>query len=600
MTQAFERTIVVVDVVGFTAPDRHLPDRLAVRQGMYEVLKTAFTECDVDFGSCVTEDRGDGALVILPKNTAKSVVADRLPERIVVALRRYNWTRTPQAQIRLRMSLNSGDVVDDGRGWVGEPVDTAFRILEADAAKEAFARSDRILALISSQRFFDDVIARDPGLSPETYRSIPVSVKTFTGVAYLRLHGVFANPAGESLVSGRPMTAGPAKPEVENAAQDLISDRELEMLRRWLTRTEVPQMAVMVSRALGPAIPLPRMDGITDAWGAFELLQDFNAGPDGIPPAITFLRLLADQVGGELGTAVAGWIEEQARLLRLGPALLVQQRALPPLPERPLLHLTIMLEPLSDDPDRCTLAFWRQDDPAIWPPALGGVREIGTAEAEYRVDEVIVEAERVWAGQSVSASVEFLLPRALINLPVQRWRKEHLSGDPQPLRYGYRLGIRSLERMRSVHWHRAWLVRWNSLIEDPSADRLHYSGNAHSEGHPLDAILSDDRWVGLVMAHPPAARPERGAGPDELTSALRGGLPVILWHPGASPEDLRELLDWMLSEDGGLSELPDRHKLANSRTDGPSGNSLAHDLVVMWDDPQRQIVLDRPLIPTRQ
>lgn len=269
-------------------------------------------------------------------------------------------------------------------------------------------------------------------------------------------------------------------------------------------------------------------------------------------------------------------------------------------PDRPVLHLTIMLEPLPDDPGRCTLAFWRQGDPAVWPPALGDVREIGIGEAEYHVDEVILDAERVWAGQSVSASVEFLLPRALIDLPVRHWRKEHSSGDPQLLRYGYRLAVRSLERMRSRHWHRAWLVRWDSLLEDPSADRLHYSGCAEFEQYPIDAILSDDRWIGLVMAHPPAARPDGDAGPDELTSAFRCGLPVILWHPEASPEDLRELLGWMLSEDGGLSELPERHKLANSRTDDPSANSLAHDLAVMWEDPKRLIVLDRPLIPTRQ
>lgn len=596
MTHAFERTIVVVDVVGFTAPDRHLPDRLAVRQGMYDVLKTAFTECDVDFGSCATEDRGDGALILLPTGTTRSVVADRLPDRIVVALRRYNWTRTPQAQIRLRVSLNSGDVVFDGLGWVGEPIDTAFRILDAAAAKEAFARSDRILALISSQRFFEDVIAQDPGLLPETYSSIAVSVKTFTGTAYLRLQGALTKPVQAPPEPVRKEVAA----EAGHPVQDLIPGRDLVVLRPRLTRLKVPRLAVLVSRALGPAIPLPPLDDVTDAWSALELLTDFNAGPDGIPPAVTFLRLLAEEVGGDFGSAVTAWIGEQTRLLRLGPALEAQQRTLPPLPDRPRLHLMIMLEPIADDPTRCTLAFWRQDDPAVWPPALGGVREIGIEEAEYRVDEVIVAAERVWSGQSVSASVEFLLPRALINLPVQRWRKEHLSGDPQPLRYGYRLGIRSLERMRSEHWHRAWLVRWDSLLEDPSADRLHYSGVAESARYPVDAVLSDERWVGLVMAHPPAARPDPRAGPDELTSALRGGLPVILWHPDAGPEDLRELLGWMLSEDGGLRELPERHKLANSRTDRPFENSLVHDLVVMWDDPKRLIVLDRPLIPTRQ
>ncbi|EME53023.1 hypothetical protein [Amycolatopsis decaplanina] len=598
-TQALDRTIVVVDVVGFTAPDRNRLDKLAVHQGMYDVLKTAFAESGVDFDSCAHEDRGDGALILLPPGTTKSLVADLLPDRIAVALRRYNHTRTPQAQMRLRVSLNSGEVLNDGNGWVGDAVDIAFRILDAQLAKDAFAESDRMIAFISSQRFFADVIEKDPGLLPELYRPIPVSVKTFTGTAYLRLHGDVTAPVSKppdpAVVAAEDLFLA----DLNGAVLDLIPRKDLVGLHRHLTRMEVPHLAVMMSRALGPAVPLPRLEGITDAWAAFHLLTDFNAGPDGIPPAVTFLRLLAESVEGEPGAVIAGWIADQARSLRLGPALGHQRQSRPPIPERPHLHLMIMLEPLSADPTRCTLAFWRQDDPEVWPPSLGGVREIGIEEVEFRVDDVILETEGVWSGQSMSASVEFLLPRTLINLPVQRWAKEHETGQPQPLRYGYRLGIRSLERMRARHWHRAWHVRWDSMVKDPAADRLHYSGCAEFEDHPIDAILSDDHWVGMVLAKPPSPQAEPGAAPDELTSALRSGLPVVLWHPDAEPESLRELLDWVLAADSGFIELPDRRKLANSGAAVPFKNSLAHDLVVMWDDPKRVIVLDQPLIPTR-
>ncbi|MEV7554356.1 hypothetical protein AB0N89_32475 [Amycolatopsis sp. NPDC089917] len=599
-TQALDRTIVVVDVVGFTAPDRNSLDRLAVRQGMYEVLKTAFAESGLDFDSCAREDRGDGALVLLPPGTMKSLVADRLPDRMVVALRRYNHTRTPQARMLLRVSVNSGEVLNDGNGWVGEAVDTAFRILDAQPVKDAFAESGRMIAFISSERFFTDVIEKDPGLLPESYRALPASVKTFTGMAYLRLHGEVATPAPQP-----PVPAVLAAEDLviadlmDGEVMDLIPHKDLLILRHQLTRMVVPHLAVMVSRALGPAVPLPMIEGITDAWGAFQLLADFNAGPDGIPPAVTFLQLLAENLEGEQSTMIAGWIAGQARALRLEPALGNQQRIRPPIPKCPSLHLVIMLEPVSGDPERCKLAFWRQDDPEVWPPAFGGVREIGLDEVEFRVDDVILETEAFWADQSMSASVEFLLPRTLINLPVQRWAKEHETGHPRPLRYGYRLAIRSLERMRTKHWHRAWNVRWDSMMKDPDADRLHYPGGAEFEGHPIDAILSNEHWVGLVLTGPPSSRVAPGSEPDELTSALSSGLPVVLWHPDAGPEKLRELLDWVLAAEHGFIELPDRRKLAISGMSAPFKNFLAHDLVVMWDDPKRVIVLDQPLIPTR-
>jgi hypothetical protein len=206
----------------------------------------------------------------------------------------------------------------------------------------------------------------------------------------------------------------------------------------------------------------------------------------------------------------------------------------------------------------------------------------------------------VWSGQSVSAAVEFLLPRTLLNLPVQRWRKEHGSGQPRPLRYDYRLSIRSLERAKARHWHRAWNVRWDSMAENPSPDRLHYSGSADFAGHPIDAVLSDERWVGLVMARTPSRQPEPGDAPDELTAALRSGLPVIFWHPDAGPEDLRDLINWVLGGDGGFIDLLARCKLTNSPAAVPFNDSLVRDLVVMWDDPKRVIVLGQPLTPSQQ
>ncbi|GAB3742720.1 hypothetical protein GCM10027598_74960 [Amycolatopsis oliviviridis] len=335
------RTIVVVDVAGFTAPERTSLDRLAIRQGLYEVLKTAFAGSDVDFGECAVEDRGDGALILMPPGTEEAVVADRLPDRIAVALRRYNHTRTPQAWMRLRVSLNFGDVHHDGTGWGGEAIDTAFRILDAQATKEKFADTS-LMAMISSRRFFDEVIARDPGLLPELYTPVEVSVKAFTETAYLRLHGEGSPPVTEQ--PGTPVAGGDllAASTVETLAMFPVEDRT--PLRHQLTMVDVPQLPVLMSRALGPSIPLPSLADVTDAWSAFLVLTDYNAGPDGIPPAITFLRLLAEQVGGELGSLIDAWVRDQARGLRLVSALERHSSAQP----APTFHLEFPSADLDD------------------------------------------------------------------------------------------------------------------------------------------------------------------------------------------------------------------------------------------------------------
>jgi hypothetical protein len=207
---------------------------------------------------------------------------------------------------------------------------------------------------------------------------------------------------------------------------------------------------------------------------------------------------------------------------------------------------------------------------------------------ERAFDEVVVAAERAWADQHLSVTLEVLLPRELLHLPIQRWSKEHESGQPQPLCLDYIIRLRSLERMKSTHWHRAWRERWQSMQADPSPARIHF---ANGSAERVDVILRDQDSVAMVLTSAP---PPQGALLDEFTAALRSGLPVLLWHPLGTSEELQKLVIW-LAERGGLIGLPERTKESRRAMLGSSGlpfdNDLVRDLVVLWDDPDRTVVL---------
>jgi hypothetical protein len=81
---------------------------------------------------------------------------------------------------------------------------------------------------------------------------------------------------------------------------------------------------------------------------------------------------------------------------------------------------------------------------------------------------------------------------------------------------------------------------------------------------------------------------------DVLTSALQAGLPLIFWHPTARPENLRELVDWLLSGDRGAIDVLGRRKVAALTSPIPALGDLAGDLVVMSEDPARVVLLDHP------
>ncbi|WP_143035851.1 hypothetical protein [Lentzea fradiae] len=570
---------MTVDIADFTNSDRRSNHMSALRGGLYDVLKQAFAEVGIDYDECEAEDRGDGALILVPPTFPKSSLADKLPDRLVAEVRRYNSTRVDEARIKLRMAMHAGDIRKDDHGWVGPSVNTAFRLLDAHDAKVALRQSDGLLALVASDHFYSEVISQDPGTAPETYRRIEVLIKSFTGHAWLRLHGENAGPSHHP----------PSAPREEPVVLPLTPAEEHKDLRGLLNEVKTPHLPMLVSRATRSAVPA---QPFRSAWEAYEYLTDVNAGPDGVPPAVTFVQLLAGEVGGDTGDHLMEWVERSGRKLRRTRVLREQHETRPPIPAEPHLHLVFAIEPDKISPDRCVLSHWRQDDPLEWTPHRGGVHELSLDDLEYLVDELVVEAEGAWSDQAVSVTLEFLLTRQLLQLPVYRWRKEHCSGDPRPLVLDYTVILRSLERMYAKHWHRPWRVRWDSMLENPAVNRIHSLGASRSGDNPIDAVLSDSRWIGLLMDEPPSAHPESRAAPESLTAALRAGLPVVLWHPHATPGELRALVDRLAGGPGGVLDLPEQRRAAHLAA-GP--DDLVRDLVVLWDDPTRTLVLDRPV-----
>lgn len=586
---AMHRTIMVVDVAGFTNPARTVAHQLAVHDGLYQVLHDAFAESGIPWESCTVEDRGDGAMILIPPDVPKGWIADRFASRIIAGLRRYNYVHSATALVQLRVGLHSGEVVQNAHGVVSQAVNFACRILDAPAAKAALRQSGEVVAFIASDAFYRDVICHDPAAHPDSYRRIPVAVKELSAEAWLRLAGgpVVTRPAPDGTLTGNVIPLHPTD--------------QLEQLAGWLTDVTVDHLATVVRRAAGPSTPIPSTN---NAWGVYLELTDINAGPDGLPPALVFLELLGEQVGGDLRAKISKWVHDQARRLRLEHALSERVAATSRILSSPRLHLLIGMEPHVINRNRCRFSYWRQDDPDVWPPTRGEVCDVDLNEVEYRVDEVVVDAERTWRDRHATVVLEFLLPRALMHLPVHNWSKEHESGNPRPLCLDYPIVLRSLERMRSRHWHRAWQDRWQTLIADPSVTRVHFGESADlNVPYRIDALLSDPRWVSMVLNEAPLAQPPSLAGTDELVAALRSGLPALFWHPHASPAELRDVVNWLL-DGNGLADLAVRTQSARRAlflaAPAPININIVRDLVILCDDPRRLVDFDHPTHPSRR
>ena len=195
---AVHRTIVAVDVEGFGNRRRINPQQVAVREGLYRVLRQAFYAATIPWTDCHHEDRGDGVLILARPEVAKSVFVEALPDQLVKELREHNSTRPAPEQIQLRMALHAGELQYDDHGVVGASVNLTFRLLDAEPLKSALAGSPGVLALVTSDWFFEEVVRHSPAADPNAYRRVRVRVKETDTVGWVHLPDHPSHPATSS------------------------------------------------------------------------------------------------------------------------------------------------------------------------------------------------------------------------------------------------------------------------------------------------------------------------------------------------------------------------------------------------------------------
>ncbi|MET9002193.1 hypothetical protein [Amycolatopsis sp. NPDC004169] len=287
----------------------------------------------------------------------------------------------------------------------------------------------------------------------------------------------------------------------------------------------------------------------------FRALQ-FQRRARGTAAPLIFVELIAGECDDNLAAELRVWSDSQVRRLRLGDALeqlRAELAAARPAPDS--LHLLIVVRPA---PSRRTCTSFPAGGRKIRTP--GRCRRRGRAlvresESGRRVEELIAETGQAWSQVVSDVVVEFVLPRALLNLPVHSWATERASGAPKPLYLSYSTIVRSLERMCAPRWHPVWRQRWESWVGDPSFERVYFcrAGDRHDPLR-LEAILSNEQWAMAVLTESPPV--SAISGHDELLPALRTGVPVIVWHPSASSEVVREAVALLAESSGGLGDCP--------------------------------------------
>lgn len=157
------RSILAVDIEGSTRRNNRVKEEL--RYEVYRLVGEAL--CVTGIGSQHYHhpftDRGDGFLVLLRP-------VDEIPKRLLLShliptlarlLAAYNSSVSPAEQprvLRLRAVIHAGEVLYDGKGFFGEDLDVAFRLLDAPRFKAELKSATVPLALVASDYIYQSVI----------------------------------------------------------------------------------------------------------------------------------------------------------------------------------------------------------------------------------------------------------------------------------------------------------------------------------------------------------------------------------------------------------------------------------------------------------
>lgn len=156
------RSIFAVDIEGSTR--RTNPVKQELREQVYGLVVGALCMAGIESRYCEPfTDRGDGLLVLLRPADAfpKPLLLSRLIPALASLLVTHNSGVSSSDEtriLRMRVVVHAGEVHHDEKGFFGDDLDVAFRLLDAPRFKACLRNRTAPLAVVASDYFYQSII----------------------------------------------------------------------------------------------------------------------------------------------------------------------------------------------------------------------------------------------------------------------------------------------------------------------------------------------------------------------------------------------------------------------------------------------------------
>jgi len=174
------RSILAVDIEKSTSALRTNPIKEELRQEVYSMLEASMGVAGIHAAHCDPfTDRGDGVLALVHPvdDVPKTLLLNPLVPVLWRLLADHNQglpeRERGRRQLRLRVVVHAGEVHYDGKGYFGEALDVAFRLLDAPRLKDSLRRGPGPLVVAVSDIIYWSIVSQDyEGIPRESYQPV--------------------------------------------------------------------------------------------------------------------------------------------------------------------------------------------------------------------------------------------------------------------------------------------------------------------------------------------------------------------------------------------------------------------------------------------
>ncbi|KJS55971.1 hypothetical protein VM98_09985 [Streptomyces rubellomurinus subsp. indigoferus] len=161
MTDPVNYTILLLDIEQFGRRDD--VEQAFMRRMLYSVLHETLRSAGIEPTEQRLEDRGDSVMALISPTVPKAKLLHALINETPAMLNANNRLAAASAQVRLRITLASGEVAVQELGGalggaVGWDLNQAFRLLNSDSLRTALAHQDGPCVLSVSDSVYQGIV----------------------------------------------------------------------------------------------------------------------------------------------------------------------------------------------------------------------------------------------------------------------------------------------------------------------------------------------------------------------------------------------------------------------------------------------------------